>query len=396
MSIDPAIACFDQPGHRLHEINARLRTAGPAVPVDLLDGVRAWSVTRYDVLRRLTKDERVSRDAQRHWPALPSVPTTWPLHQFLVSPTVLNAYGADHTRLRTAMQGAFSTAHVRDLGIALRERVPVLLDSLGTSGSGEVVDVRAEYAHVLAGETICDLFGVDRSQREETKAVIHAFTVPSPDGDPAAVTHSTLEFLRSLLRPGSPDLSLISTLLSSGLTDEERVLALAVTVAGGVPSSTGLITNAVHALLTHPGQLSSVTGGDTSWAAVVEETLRADAPVQHMPLRYAVADIDLGEGVVIKQGEAIIMGFGAGGRDPQVNGPTAAVFDAGREDRTHLAFGYGVHRCIAEPLGRLLAVTALSALFERFPQLRLATPSAELPLLPTFVFHGKASLPVVL
>ncbi|MFJ4466721.1 cytochrome P450 [Streptomyces sp. NPDC089424] len=396
MSVDPPIVRFDRPGHRLHEINARLQAAGPAVPVDLLDGVKAWSVTRYDVLRSLTEDERVSRDAQRHWPAFSSVPATWPLHQFLVSPTVLNAYGADHTRLRTAMRGAFSPAHVRELESTLRDRVTALLDTLGTPGSGEVVDVRADYAHVVAAGTICDLFGVPPGMREETRAVVRAFTEPSPDADPAAVAHRTLTFLGSLLRPGSPDLSLISTLLSSDLTDEERVLALAVTVAGGVPSSTCLITNAVHALLTRPEQLSSVTGGHTSWAAVVEETLRADAPVQHMPLRYAVADIDLGEGVVIKQGEAIIMGFGAGGRDPRVNGPAAADFDAGRGDGTHVAFGHGVHRCIAEPLGRLQAVTALSALFGRFPRLALATPSAELALLPTFVFHSKASLPVVL
>lgn len=358
---------FDRPGHRLHEINAGLQAAGPAVPVDLLDGVRAWSVTRYDVLRRLAEDERASRDARRHWPAFPSAPATWPLHQFLVSPTVLNAYGADHTRLRTAMQGAFSPAHARDLERGLRDRVAVLLDSPGTTGSGEVVDVRAAYAHVVASGTICDLFGVPRGLREETEAVIHAFTVPSPDADPAAVAHRTIEFLGSLLRPGSPDLSLIATLLSSDLTQEDRALALAVTIAGGVPSSTVLDHQRRPRTADPPGaafvrhRRTHLLGGRRRG----DPARGRPGPAHAAPLRHG--GHRPGRGRRHRAGDAIIMGFGAGGRDPRVNGPTAGDFDAGRPDKTHVAFGYGVHRCIAEPLGRSQAVTAVSALFARFP-----------------------------
>ncbi|MEV6902764.1 cytochrome P450 [Amycolatopsis sp. NPDC051372] len=166
------------------------------------------------------------------------------------------------------------------------------------------------------------------------------------------------------------------------------------TIAGGIPSTTGLITNAVFDLATHPDQRASVLGGQTPWPDVLDETLRADAPVQHMPLRYAVEDIDLGEGVLIRRGEAILLGFGAAGRDPRRHGETPGAFDVNRPDKDHLAFGHGAHLCIAGALGLTEATVAVTALFDRFSRLELAEPGETLEPLPTIVFSGKARLPV--
>lgn len=187
-------------------------------------------------------------------------------------------------------------------------------------------------------------------------------------------------------KAGTPGDDMATTLVRApDMTGEERLLALVITVAGGVPSATDLIANAVIGLLRHPEQLEDVLAGAVPWPAVVEETLRADSPVQHMPLRYAVEDIGLGEGVVIRRGEAIVLGFGAGGRDPRRHPDGADAYDVHRRDKDHVAFGHGVHRCVGEPLGRLEATAALPALFERFPGLRPATPPEELEPLPTFV-----------
>ncbi|WP_127504688.1 cytochrome P450 [Actinoplanes solisilvae] len=385
-------------GRSLQETAAQLQSAGPAVRVELPGGIAAWSVTRHDVLRRLTEDDRISRDAGQHWPGLDSVPPGWPLAPFLISPTVLNAYGSDHRRLRGIMELAFTPDRVEVLSANLKRRLPALLAALGTPGSAEIVDVRASFAQVIAVETLCDLFGVPVEEWPEARTAMLDLLTPSGDAEVAArQLDGAMYFFAALIssKERAPGADMATVLAQAAdLTADERVLALAVTVAGGVPATADLITNAVLDLLNHRDQLSAVLAGAVRWSAVVEETLRFDAPVQNMPLRYAVEDIDLGEGVVIRQGDPVLMGFGAGGRDPRLHGPAADTFDVHRPDKTHLAFGHGVHYCIGAPLGRLEAEAALPALFAHFPDLDLAKPADSLQPIPTFIFNGKTDLPV--
>jgi Cytochrome P450 len=90
-----------------------------------------------------------------------------------------------------------------------------------------------------------------------------------------------------------------------------------------------LLDQAIHALLTHPQQFAHVRAGRVGWGEVIEEALRCESPVAHVPLRYAVEDIDLGS-VVIRKGEAILASYAAVGRDPKLHGPTADSFDVTR------------------------------------------------------------------
>src|SRR5690606_27690514 len=134
MERDQAVFSFDPTGRRLHEDNAHLLSAGPAVRVSLPGGVTAWSVTRLHLLRQLAADDRLSRDARQHWPGLSEVPEDWPLAPFLLSPTVLNAYGSDHRRLRDVMEDAFTEEHMARMRAGLERRVPARLATLGDRG----------------------------------------------------------------------------------------------------------------------------------------------------------------------------------------------------------------------------------------------------------------------
>lgn len=55
-----------------------------------------------------------------------------------------------------------------------------------------------------------------------------------------------------------------------------------------------------------------------------------------------------------------------------------------------------MHRCIGAPLARVEALTALPALFERFPDLRLAVREEELRQVPSFIAFGWQEIPVLL
>jgi cytochrome P450 len=164
-------------------------------------------------------------------------------------------------------------------------------------------------------------------------------------------------------------------------------------LVAGHGTTLNLITNAVRALLAHPGQLDLVRSGRATWSAVVEETLRWDSPVGQFPLRYAVEDIAIG-GAVIPKGDAFLASYAAAGRDPERHGPDADRFDVTRPAGRHLTFGYGPHYCLGAPLARLEAEIALPALFARFPGLRAAGAPGEPEPLPSMVSNSVQVFPV--
>ena len=176
------------------------------------------------------------------------------------------------------------------------------------------------------------------------------------------------------------------------LSQNELISTLILMIGAGSETAVGLIGGAARELLSHPDQLATVLQDPTRWADVIEETLRLHPPIMHMPLRYATADIDLGDGVVIREGEAILVGFGAHGRDPGIHDDPSA-FDIDRTDKQHLAFGYGIHYCLGAPLAKLEAEVALPALFARFPQLQLATDPTSLEPQRSFIGNDVTAIP---
>ena len=48
------------------------------------------------------------------------------------------------------------------------------------------------------------------------------------------------------------------------------------------------------------------------------------------------------------------------------------TFDVRRKDNPHLTLSYGLHHCLGAPLARMEMQVAISELFKRLPDLRLA------------------------
>ncbi|MCY0947920.1 cytochrome P450, partial [Streptomyces antarcticus] len=178
-------------------------------------------------------------------------------------------------------------------------------------------------------------------------------------------------------------------------SEKELVDNLILLFTAGYETSVNLISTALYELLREPGQLKLVREGSASWEDVVEEALRIEPPAAYGLLRFAVEDIDMGEGVVIPKGDPIIVSFGSVGRDPDLHGADADRFEVTRPTRgQHLSFGFGTHYCLGATLARLECAIAVRRLFERFPGVVLAP--GEPGRVESFISNGLRELPVVL
>ncbi|GHE57245.1 cytochrome P450 family protein [Streptomyces capitiformicae] len=381
----------------------RLRASGPAVAVQLPEGVGAWSVSRGDVVRRLLTHPGVSRDLKKTVPSYQPGSVPW-LSPWVDLDSMATTDGREHTRLRKLITPAFSPRRVEMLRPHIEADVAMLLDALAAHPGDEPVDLHQEFSYCVPTQVICDLFGIPDDQRPEVLRVFRAVARTDLTEEESIALYHDLEAAMHLLigtKRRTPGEDLTSFLINAreegeeSLDEHELVSTLLLMIGGGSQTTINLLDHTIRELLVRPDQLALLKADPARWDDAIEESLRVHCPVMHLPMRWAAEDIDLGEGVVIRAGDAILICYGAHGRDPQVH-DDPATFDIDREDKEHLAFGLGPHFCPGSRLARLEARIALPALFDRFPRLTLAVEPEDVPPGPTFIGNDIAALPVFL
>jgi cytochrome P450 len=401
---DPVV--LDLAGTDIHAEGARIRAHGPVARVEIPGGVTAWSVTGYQAGKQVLSDQRFSKDARQHWTAFINgdISPEFPLIGWALMENLSTTYGSAHTRLRRLVAKAFTPRRVEAMRPAIEGIVAELLDGLGSGASGRPGDLKKEFAHPLASRVMFDLIGVPAEARATILRGGEAqVDTTMTEEEIAASVGQVIQEMSALVaaKRQAPGDDLTTDLLAakeedgSQLSDAEMVGTLLLLLATGTEPTTNLVTNTVFTLLSHPGQLKPVMAGQASWQDAIEETLRLEAPVAHLPFRFAVEDVAI-DGVTIRAGDPVLMNFAAMGRDPAVHGATAGSFDVRRACKDHLAFGYGMYRCIGMPLGRMEAEIAVPGLFGRFPDLRLAVPPEDVKPQSTFIMNGRSELPVYL
>ncbi|WP_330302619.1 MULTISPECIES: cytochrome P450 [unclassified Streptomyces] len=400
--MDPAGGCP-------HADNARLLARGAVAPVVLPGEVEGMAVLGHDALKEFLAHPDVAKGA-RHFTALSEgrIAAGWPLLTFATVRGMTTADGDDHRRLRSLVSKAFTARRVEELRPWIEELTEGLLDGLHRAAeeAGGVADLRGHFALPLPMGVIGELLGVDAEYRDRLHQLSNQ--VVATDIGPEQAVAANRELVAVLgavaaARAEEPGTDLTSALIAARdeegdrLSQEELIGTLVLMIIAGHETTLNLITNAVRALCGHRDQLDLVTKGEASWADVVEETLRWDAPVSYFPFRYPVRDLTL-DGTVIPQGTPVLAGYSAAGRDRAAHGPDADRFDVTRPGRTgaarHLSLGHGAHYCLGAPLARLEATIALERLFTRFPGLELALPEAELSRHSSFVGNSVRALPV--
>ncbi|MEV6632777.1 cytochrome P450 [Actinoplanes sp. NPDC051470] len=329
-----------------------------------------WLVTSYDLVRASLADTRLSNDDRNSSaPPAPFGSGEWDPARGL-----LDLDRPEHARLRRLVAGAFSPGAVERMRGMVQRIADEAIDSFAGSGA---VDLVSSFSLPVPVGIIHEVLGVPASEREAPARCLDLFYragMTQPIDVPALT--ALVDYVKRLadykrVNPGDDVAAhLIRGFESGDLRDENELHSMILSVLGaGHVTTVQFLGCAVLRLLQHPDQLAAVREGRVSWAAVVNEVLRYDSPVQASAYRYASEDLEIG-GVPIAKGDSVLISLAAANRDPE-RFEQPDEFRADRDARGNVAFGHGTHLCLGAQLARLEGEVALETLFRRLPDLSL-------------------------
>ncbi|WAL69337.1 cytochrome P450 [Amycolatopsis cynarae] len=380
---------FDPPPEGL----AKLRE-GPLTRVRLWDGSTPWLVTRYAEGRALLSDPRVSADVHR-----PGYPSPVPVRPGGPGISFILMDDPGHARLRRMVTAPFTIKRVQNLRPAVQKIVDERIEAL--LAGPKPADLVEEFALPVPSLVICALLGVPYADHDffqrNSKIIIKRGATPEQR---MAASVALTEYLDRLLGekladPGEDLLSGLAGRIRAGeLTRQDAAQMGVLLLIAGHETTANMIALGTLALLEHPGQLALLRDSDDPRVvtSAVEELLRYLTITHNGRRRVAREDIDVA-GQTIRAGEGIIVAADLGNRDPEAF-PDPGRLDLTRDARHHVAFGFGVHQCLGQPLARLELHVVYSTLYRRIPTLRLATDVERIPFKHDGSVYGVYELPV--
>jgi cytochrome P450 len=367
--------------------------------VTMPDGSLAWIATRYDDVRAILGDSRFSTV-----PSTPGYPFIAPARAALLKnefpPTIIRMDSPQHTKYRRMLSKEFMVHHIEAMRPELQQTVNTLLDEFIAKGSP--ADLFEDFALTVPTTVISRMLGVPYEDRdffqERSKAKLDLTADPEVPIRAGAEMREYLDRLitEKMVHPGNRS-DLISRLVMSQvvpghMTREEALATIELLLMGGHETTANMIALGTLSLLTHPDQKDALVADPSLVRNAVEEMLRFHTIVHYNGPRVALEDVEVG-GTLIKKGEGVLALITAANRDPKAFAEPDK-FDIHRPALHHVAFSYGVHQCLGQPLARAELQIVFSTLFQRLPTLRLAVPVEEIKFRYDAFVYGVDALPV--
>jgi cytochrome P450 len=360
----------------LDPVFARLRRDG-LVQVQPPFGGPVWLATTHEDVCAVLEDRTFRR---RHEPTDTEPRLT---ERTLIANSLPGMDGAEHSRLRRALVRWFNHSRIERLRSRAEQVTESLLD--GMQRSGPPADLVADLAKPLTVAMINEIIGVPVEDQPRIAAAAYPRQASGSRISSAQIAQAGDQiqayFAELVARrresPGEDSLSgMLRDARDGGVTDAEAVSLAGVIIAGGYETTAARLGSMAYALLTHPAAADRFRDDPASAERAIEELLRFTTLGYRMRSERATRDVEVG-GVCVHAGESIMPSRSSASRDESVyDDPDRLDLDRGGD---HLAFGRGRHYCPGAPLARLELRVALTALWRRFPDLRLSVPADQVP-----------------
>ena len=369
--VDPPAGFVDDP----YPVYAALREHAPLhqpVPGSLL-------LTRHEDVLAVYRSPHASSDKKVEF--APRLGVGTPIYEHHTSSLVFSDPPL-HTRVRRLLMGALNQRAIARMEAGLVALVDRLLDRLAGLPAPDLIE---DYAAQIPVEVIGNLLAVPHAERAPLRdwslAILSALEpAPSPAllARANAAVEEFLPYLRKLVaerrsHPGDPDVDVLTRLLEGDaegrLSEIELLHNCIFLLNAGHETTTNLIGNGMHALLSHRGELERLAADPGLITTAVEELLRFESPLQ-LNNRRLTATVQIG-GHEWPAGTFVTLCIGAANRDPAVFDDPDRL-DLARKPNNHLAFGQGAHACSGMNVARLEARIAIGRLLARYPHIAAA------------------------
>ena len=328
----------------------------------------------------------------------------WETFNWLHSDSILDSEPPKHTRLRALVAKAFNRNKIEGMRPAIERITTEILNEIEIKvKSGENFDLIADFAEPLPVKIIADLLGFPTSDehllRPWSQAIVKMYEVnPSRQyqSDAKLAAGEFAEYVRGLAearkkQPGSDLITDLAMVEENGekLNMHELVATAVLLLNAGHEASVNAFGNGMVEVLRRPDQMELLRSNPRAHTeTALEEFMRFDSPLQLFE-RTATKNTEVG-GVEIAQGQKIAALIGSANRDSAVF-ERADEMDVTRNPNPHIGFGAGIHFCLGAPLARLEMSVSLPALWEKYPEMSLASEPVRRP---TFVLRGYESVAI--
>lgn len=346
--------------------------------IELPSGHEAISLTAYEHVKTLMLDRTASRTLCNVDGGPSFMPTNW-------APEVLiNLDAPVHGVVREFVSREFSARAIAGLAPLITELTHAALDRFEAADEPDLV---AHVFRVVPAQVVCRLLGVSEDHAPWMNELGRRVQL-APRDDIGLIERSWVElygWVQRLVAGDEPhsDDGLLATYRRRAAQPEfaavdETLIAGTVMgiVLGGDNNVATMLTKTAYAALAAPSLYRSVADGEVAVADLVEEILRL------MPLgtpgsfpRELTRPLHVG-GVELPVGAIVYPHINAANRDPEVFADPLRIIPE-RPGRLHLQYGYGMHRCMGSALSQIELITVLQTVVDRYPDLRLAVPAAE-------------------